>query len=378
MFDVCTDRQRAPGSSKGGPGPRTLVPILCGLAIGSAPMAGLAQSHGSFTSPDAPAAKDDAYPIGPYLRTTPEMARSIARFFAEKVAVEEFGVPTEHAAEVSELLARRIMALAHELGPNACRLIEDTLTEIFRNEAQDNRAPLSPEFQQEFAQRLKPLLKPIHGMIAGMARDIRPKLPMTKQLELAGNMMAFQTAFDAFADQVDRFARGDVGPEESLFGLPREPTIELDENGQSAQLRNALKTADHATTQAGRRGWEKYMREAAAFYDFDDAQLTAAESVLREYTQRADDLTYDEAMQDRKYRCHMLQIMLLAMDGHAARHPLLQFLVRVPLHEVSEQINQLDREFKRQIERIPTHAQRQAAFARENARLAERGIEVPS
>src|SRR5690606_38507344 len=105
--------------------------------------------------------------------------------------------------------------------------------------------------------------------------------------------------------------------------------------------------------------WELYVKQAAEFYGFDPAQTATAESLLREYLDRAGTLLRDEAWRTRVYRNRLYSGLLWQMFGLPSRMSM--DVINEEYERLQEPIRALGFELKSRIEQIPTAAQREAA-----------------
>jgi hypothetical protein len=310
------------------------------------------------------------------VRLTPDMARVYARLYVDHGLVPHYDLEWDEArkAEVAETVTRRVMQTAHALDGEAQRFLERFLEEQFAYQADKGRGFMPPGFGREFAERVRPMIPEVRNLVRGVAQDIRPELPLKAQLKMAGEIMAFNTALDGFADTMDQWASGEGIP----FGNPFEASeqIELDESGQSKRLERARQQADLAIglVETKQAEWQEYIEAARVFYGLDESQMSTAESALREALDRLEMRMTGSSWQDRLYNNRLWAHMVRRM-GLGPHHPVL-VLLNDEEAELIDPAQAVEREFKQTIDDIPTQDQRQAADDRLQSMLAEKGIDA--
>ena len=309
-------------------------------------------------------------------RITPGLARILAQQFTKNALIKHYQMDEAKSDEVNELVTRRMMQAAHALDGQGQEFLERLIEEqlVYQKE-QGGGGFMPPSFGQEFAKRLVPMMPAIRDVVRGVGQDIRPMLPFKKQLTLARDLMGVNTMLDAFEERMTKWANG----EEEALGDPfrtrrPEDKVKLDENGESTALKRSRKTAEEQLEKSRFREWKKYVQQAKQFYQFDDAQAATADSILREYLERAQSIIQDQAWRTRVYQNRVWSTMLL-QKPNGRNHPLQAILLN-ELIETNAPLRELENQLKARIETIPTHAQRKAADDRLNTWLADKGLEL--
>ena len=322
-------------------------------------------------------AREDALsrPTEASLRFTPEMARAMGRLFAREALADRYDLPEDQWDEAGELIARRLMELNSKFDTaqsqqDAERLLGDVLETVSEFRGGQGPPGIPPKMGRAVGEVIAPVLPEVRKMVQGVTKDIRPMLGVKQQLKLMGDMAGFSTAFDSFEQTMQRWSTGEVDPFEVPFGRQPEP-IKRDENGRSEQLRKAEEVAERLLEVKREKQWKHYVDEASEFYEFDAAQSGSAESLLREFVERADAITQDPDWRERAYR-NRLWSGLFSRSWRRSNHPF-TFLLEDQYRRINDPLEQLDGDFKRRIEDIPTEGQRQAALQRVRDVLADRG-----
>lgn len=322
-------------------------------------------------SPDDPMGS----PTAQSLRFTPAMAESIGRVVSRRI-FSRYELPEDKFEEASQAVARRVMDWAHQLdSPENRDSAENMLAEMFNTMADysgpDRRAGMMPGLAMTFARNAKPALAPFQEAVNLMARDVRPMLPLKQQLRLGTDLAAFGAAFDAFEERIERWEQGDVDPTENPFE-PSDDRVKLNAQGVSSRLEQAESRADRMLDYGPQSSWARYLKNAIDYYALDEAQKSSAEALLRDYEQRAKAITRNEVNQQRKRQLLLWRTFWAPMTRGS--EDAISFLIAQRLEEIDGPLRQLDSDFKRRVDEIPTEAQRQAATRRAWDLLAENGL----
>jgi hypothetical protein len=198
-------------------------------------------------------------------------------------------------------------------------------------------------------------------------------LSFKQQLKMTADVAMAGTAINAFEQNMQLWSKGQGNP----FGDPFRPSDDeqprtLNKEGLSQEAAQAKKLAQSNAEMGEWREWKKYVADAVKLYDFDASQTATAESLLREYTQRAETAAADAGLKDQTYRNRLWWGMLIrTRNGWSS---LLWTRLEDQAKDLQRPIAQLGKEFKIQIDAIPTAAQRAAADKKIRNWLAERGI----
>jgi len=309
------------------------------------------------------------------IRFTPEMARFISREIAKGPFVHRYQLEQDKIDDAAELISRRIMQAAHASGADGQELAEFLVAQFLKiaNEHQGGLRGIPRELGMGFGQRILPLMPIVRDFMRNISQDIRPMLPMKQQLKFGADLMGMNTALDAFEKNMELWAKGEVDPNANPFKSSDQP-ITKNEKGESKRL-ELVRKASQVKIEKGRKSeWEKYVEQAKQFYNFDDAQAAAADSLLRETIERAETIYHDPIRRERLER-NYTWISMLRYYRNSRNYPLQQLVNRANKIEL-EPIDALEEELKNKIDQIPTQDQRAEAEKRIDAALAEQGFEV--
>ncbi|HSW45195.1 MAG TPA: hypothetical protein VLM89_06450 [Phycisphaerae bacterium] len=307
------------------------------------------------------------------LRFTPEMARALARTYANEVLVSRYELDQSKTEQAAETVARRVMDMAHRLDERGFSQAMELMVEnvMARQQEAGNAPMLQSKSAQAIGESLKPAMPAFKDLVKGIAQDVRPMLAPKQQLKFGADVLAFSTALNAIEENLDRWARGEARPfEEDPFQPSTEPR--LDESGRSSAYNAAERGARETVEKGALEEWKKYVKDAKQFYGLDDGQAAAADSILNEATQQAATYTQDETWRNRAIRNRLWQNMLLRL-GVGRVHPLRYELDR-QYDEMLDPINAVGQNLRQRVDGIPTQAQRQMADARLLEALGAQGF----
>jgi hypothetical protein len=324
--------------------------------------------------PRAPQGNDDSLnrPTEAGFRFTPGMARVFAGAWTGHLT-GHLGLDPSKSDEATEKIARRFMQMMHQMDGPAQELVERFMEEQMSAAARGEQSFIPRGFGQEFGERVVPLVPAIREMARGAVQDIRPMLPLKQQLKLAGEMMAFNKGLDAFEERMRQWADGRADMTRNPFEDPNQE-VKLDEQGQSSDLKRARDQAQVNLDREPTASWEKYVKDAKAFYGFDDSQSATADSVLRECLERADRIRSDQPWRARSYRNRVWQSMMFRLPN-GWNHPL-RPLLEQERTDLNSGFKAIEDDLKARIDRIPTPSQRRAVEQKMESLLAEKGFDM--
>ncbi len=310
----------------------------------------------------------------PGVRMTPGMARALGGLFVRRSLVERYGMDESRSQEAAELVARRIMELAHGLDGRGQELIERFVEEQLSARARGRRGQfMPPSFGREFAGRILPMMPEIRQFVRNVVHDVRPMLPMKQQLRMAGELMVLNKAVDGFEETMRKWSEGDVPAEGNPFDRSAREEIRKDGHGASEPLARARSGAAEEDLEKARAGeWERYIEQARVFYGLDASQVATAESIRREMLEKLGGVLRDETWRQSLYHNRLWNNIYWQLRIGWA-HPL-RARLQDQENALLNRVTSLDDELKRRIDGIPTAAQRRAAEQRVRAMLAEKGV----
>lgn len=314
----------------------------------------------------------------PALHFTPGMARAMAKRFTQDTLIKRYELDPSKSDEVSEKMARRLMALAHQTNDQGVELFDFISNQIMVAEAEGRMsAGMPPDLQKGLAERMLPAVPMIRDLIRDVSGDVGPMLSFKQQLKLTGEVAMAGTAINAFEQNMKLWSKGQGNPFGDPFRTSDDETPKtLNKDGLSSEADRARKMAKSNAEMGEWREWKKYVVDAIKLYDFDPSQAASAESLLREYTQRAETAAADSGLKDQTYRNRLWWGLLL--NTRSGWSTLLWMRLEEKAKELREPVAQLGKDFKARIDALPTAAQRAVADKKIRNWLAERGIRPPA
>ncbi|GMU21756.1 MAG: hypothetical protein AMXMBFR13_18450 [Phycisphaerae bacterium] len=322
-------------------------------------------------------AESEAPPTELGVRLTPEMARGLGTVVANELFRKRYELEEAQVAAASEAFARRLMAMAHaheERGQEISEyLFAKGLEVSSRMRAGTGDAP-NTIFGQGMAEQLLPVMPAIKEMANGVMQDVRPMLSFKQQLKMTADIALMNVALASFESTLKRWSKGEIEPFEDPF-RSRERPIKKDADGESDAVKSARRAAERAAKREPWTEWAKYVEDAKQFYGFDASQAAAADSLLREYTERCQRAQQGADDGSRLYRNRVWW----AMAGHlpGGWNGPFRALMEADYEAIREPVEALGFELKEKIDRLPTQAQRSAAEAKILEALAEKGYRTP-
>ncbi len=304
------------------------------------------------------------------LRFTPGMARALGKAYAKNLLVRRYELGEDKVDEAAEKVARRLMDLAHKNQEHGQQLIEFAMAEAVNEEAKSNRngpGGLTPRMGKGIAEHMLPMMPSLRELVGGVTQDIRPMLSFKQQLKLSADSALAATALDAFDKTMQRWSSGNVQPFENPFQSSDPSASPRDADGETYAMKSARRTAERVAAEEPWKPWEAYVQAAKEFYQFDASQAGTADSILREYTDRARTVWLDQTLQAQAYRNRLWSNLSMQLPG--GWNSPLRLLLEKEYADVSSPVTQLGNELKDRIEQIPTAAQRTAAEERVDAAI---------
>jgi hypothetical protein len=294
-------------------------------------------------------------------RLTPELARPLAGMFVKGALLKDLELDEAKQEEATEMVTRRLMQMAHNMGDDiqiVQAFAEAQAEQMLKTGAV--RVFIPQGFGPEFGERMLRIIPHVRAMAKGVVQDVRPMLPMKKQLKLAAEMVAFNTGMDAFEERMQQWSEGDIENPDNPFSDRAEQEVELNEEGISQDLENARNRAEQISKLENRtRQWEGYVKNAVAYYGFDAQQEAMAESILREQTALLQNLMSDPSRSDAVYRTRLWKQIMWRYPSYW--HTPFREMLEDKEQLLTSPIERLEEQLKSKIARIPTRTQRQQA-----------------
>ncbi len=288
------------------------------------------------------------------LRMTPGIARAIGSLIAQEPLKDIYGFDEAAQEKASELIARRIMQTAHENQEQGQAFLEFAFAGVIESQGR-----FTPELGKKWAELSVPLVAPLRECWLGVVEDLRPLVPPEKQARYAADTIAGTVFFDAYTSKMARWQQGDVGEREDPFSDRHEPRRQASASAPSEpdELAEARRRAQQMLDWAPRR-WREYVNEAVSYYQFDEAQQEAAESILAELSDRAAQIKTDD---------WQARALLNRIKWHLGHREMglyntpWMWQVDREFDDLMHPIHEMTRELKLRLDALPTAAQRAAA-----------------
>ncbi len=306
---------------------------------------------------------------------TPEMGRSLGRIMTQRL-FSRYQLPEDKYEESAEIIAGHLSEWMAEFDdPENRDRAEAMFAEMLQVVADFSDPDRAPNFMPRIASALARhgghTLAPLQERLNRIGRDIRPMLPLKQQLRLAADMTTFGAGFDAFEERIETWNDDDMNAMENPFE-PESSRVRLNDEGVSRSLEAAQRRAKRMADYGPDARWTRYVKNAISYYDLDESQQASAESLLREYRQRAKALRENESLQQRKTRLLTWRSFWGPMAR--GRDDTLSYLISSELERIDAAMRAMDIEFKRRVDEIPTSGQQAIAEQRAWEILAAKGV----
>ncbi|MFQ5430120.1 MAG: hypothetical protein ACE5E1_07405 [Phycisphaerae bacterium] len=327
-----------------------------------------------------PARLDEMKPTTLGIRFTPGMARAIGLKLSEQMK-SRYELDDAQVVDIQGILSRQLMDFVQtnaETGRDMIEMMMETMIE------HDGSFP--KEAAMKFGKMAEPLLPALRGFFTRSSAEIGKRMTIKQRLKFTGDMAGVTAGLLIFEKRMNRWAEGKVGDDANPFFDPAEN--EGPNPAEAAAPEDPNEPPEHrkARKQVERwlkwqinidRQWDDYVKSAAAYYDFDERQVTAAAAILKDCKQRA------EAIKTPDWRNAILENriarqLIWRIDSKFGQGPWMYHWERA-YKKMMKPLEDLEVELKRRIEQLPTSKQRAAAQEAARKALAEKGVKrVPA
>lgn len=326
------------------------------------------------------AAPDDAdfmKPTSLGIRLTPELAGAMSKRFVQEMVIQ-YELGSDQAEVITGLMTRSIMRFAHQNEKTGQQMIEFMMTTMLEN---DNR--FSKEAAQEFARMSRPLIPNLQEFFTKLGADIGQEMSLGQRMKFTADMAAAAAGITIFEARMKRWEEGKIGPNANPFWDPadKDPSLAhevvVEDPNEHPSHRRARLEVERWTEWELRLDdqWGEYIKQAAQYYEFDEAQNSAAESILKQCRERAAAIKTPEWMAMMKQ--NRIAKRLARMSEADLRQGPVVFALDRDYNRYRKPLLDLDEEFKKRIDEIPDSKQRAAAQRTARKFLADRGMKQP-
>jgi len=324
----------------------------------------------------AEAEKTDAAPPESYpatdigIRMTPTIAKAISGRMTTQMK-ERYELGDEQGEKIKTAIERNIMKLAHDNATIGRDAIEMMMATMITNDGEFPR-----DAAIEFAKHMKPIIPALRQFFQDSAVDIGKSMTLKQRLRFTGDMTALTAGVGIFEARMKRWEAGEVADGANPFFDRNDVAEDEDaDTDEPREIRRARRRVDRTMqweinfeTQ-----WEQYVRNAILFYDFDESQQAAADGILEDCKARAAALKSDDWIRD--YRQNRIADRLSRQIDSKFNNGPLKFQLETDHEKLMKPLNDLKRDLKRRIEKLPSTKQRAVARNTAEDALRKKGLD---
>jgi hypothetical protein len=308
------------------------------------------------------------------VRFTPRMAQAVGSLFAREMK-GQYELSDEQVNDVRQIISTRLMKTVSDNAVTGRDMIEMMMETVMEN---DGRFP--KESAQQFATLAKPLIPAIHDLFRNTAGEIGKKMTVKQRLKFTADMAAATAGLAVFENRMKRWEEGKVGDGANPFwdpadNDPSKAEAANEDPNEKAEHRRARQRAERQMNWRlnCEEQWAGYIKKAAEFYDFDEAQNTSAKAILTDMTERAKAIMTPQ-WQESVRQNRIAQSLTWETPGSFSQGPWM-FRLESQYEQLTKPLDDLTSELKRRIEGLPTSAQRAKAQEKIRQALTEKGLD---
>lgn len=342
----------------------TLMPVQVGSALGQAPPS--ANEDEAFMKPTS---------LG--VRLTPELASAMSKRFVQEM-VTRYELDAGQAETITGLMTRQIMKFAHENEKTGQQMIEYMFATMVENDGR-----FTKDAAQKFAQMSKPLIPNLKELFTRLGADIGQEMSLGQRMKFTADMTAAAAGVTIFESRMQRWEEGKIGENANPFWDPadKDPSRLQEETPEDPNEHPSYRRARIEVERWSEwelrldDQWDEYIKQAATFYEFEEAQKKAAEGILKQCRERAAAIRTAEWL--AKTKQNRIARRLARMSGGDLREGPAIFALDRDYNRLRRPLVDLDEDFKRRIDELPDSKQRSAAQRSARRFLADRGMKDP-
>jgi hypothetical protein len=300
------------------------------------------------------------------------MAEAVSKQMTRQMK-KRYELDDAQVESIQGIVQRQLTKLAAENAKAGRDLIEKMTATMIENDGQ-----MPKEVATEFAKELKPLLPAIKGFFTESSSQISKQMSVKQRLKFTGDMAGVTAGFAIFEDRMKRWEKGEVSDGANPFfdrgdrdaDKPKEPEDPNEHEEHRRARQNVERWIDWQIDLD--RNWEQYVKRAIEYYEFNEKQTTAAQSILSECQDRAKLIKNDEWRQRIKEN-RVAQQLSWGLKGDYGVGPW-QHRLESDYERLLKPMKDLDLELKKRIDALPDSQQRAAADSNVKKLLNEKGM----
>jgi len=310
------------------------------------------------------------------VRFTPRMADAIGKEFVKQMK-DRYELDDDQVNDIQQIVSTQFMKVVTENAELGRNLIEHMISSFIENEGS-----FSKESAQEFGKMAKPLSPALRGFFTETAGKIGKRMTLKQRLKFTGDAAAATAGLVIFENRMKRWGEGKVSDGARPFfdhgddEYAEEDSEPLDPN-ETLEHRRARKNVErwiewHIDVD---KQWEEYLKRAIAYYAFGEAQTTSADAILKDCRERIGRLK-TPGLRAALVENRVARNLGWKLDDEIRAGPWMR-AIEIEYEKLRKPLIDLDKEFKRRIDDVPTSEQRVAAKQRVQKLLTEKHVKKP-
>jgi hypothetical protein len=307
------------------------------------------------------------------VRFTPKMARVISKKIVGEMK-GQYDLDNDQVDAIQQILRMQFVEFARENAETGRDMIEAMLETVIEN---DGGFP--KESAMEFAKLAKPLIPALKTFCTDTAGKIGKEMTIKQRLKLTADMVKATAGLAIFENRMKRWEEGKVGEHANPFWDRGDDDSSKDEPepedpNEHPEHRKARKSVERWIQWQidVDKNWESYLNQAIEYYGFTEPQQTAAKAILKDCTERMKRSKTPE-LRAALIENRIARRLCRRLDPKVNQGPWM-FRLEAEYEKLRKPLLDLDREFKRRIDGLPTSEQRAEAKEEVRKALAEKGL----
>jgi len=308
------------------------------------------------------------------IRFTPAIAQALTFRMTEQMK-QRYELEDEQVEKIRTAVTQNLMELAHENEEMGQDLIESMMASMISNEGSFKK-----DDAVEFGAKMSPFIPKLREFFTDSAKDIGQVMTLKQRLRYTADMTALTAGLTVFEKRMNNWRDGKVKEGANpFFDAPGEGEEQEDENAdpnETKEMRRARRGVERSIRWQINysQDWERYVTNAAVYYDFDEEQQTAANGILDACKKKAERIQTDEWWARLKQN-RIAARLNRSLDAKYSQGPV-DFQLDLAFEKMKKPLEDITVDLKKRIERLPTTRQRLQARRRVEALMQEKGLDA--
>ena len=308
------------------------------------------------------------------VRFTPAIARAMTFRMTEQMK-QRYELEDDQVEKIRTAVTENLMELAHENEEMGQDLIESMMASMISNEGSFKK-----EDAVDFGSKMSPFIPKLRGFFTESAKDIGKVMTLKQRLRYTADMTALTAGLTVFEKRMNDWRDGKVKDGANpFFDAPGSGDDAEDENAdpnETKEMRRARQSVERGLRWQinYEDNWQRYVTNAAVYYDFDEEQQTAANGILDSCKKKAEQVKTDEWWARLKQN-RIAANLNRSLDSKYSQGPV-DFQLDQAFEALKKPLEDITIDLKKRIERLPTTRQRLQARRTVEELMQEKGLDA--